>query len=74
MLFRLAQKEMEEFSFIAYWTSLSESACNTYVFCELIPWMELSLAFALIFGNYNLVHPFIILVGVICVDIIQRTL
>ena len=70
MLFRLAQKVMEEFSLIAYWTSLSESGCNTYVLCELIPWMELGLAFALTFGNYNMVHPFIIIVGVISVDMV----
>jgi len=68
VLFRMAQKEMEDFSLIAYWTSLSDCGCDTYIICTLIPWMELSLLFALTFGNYHWVHPMGIVIGVLGVD------
>lgn len=70
MLFRMAQKEMEEFQLIAYWTSLSDGGCDAYVLCRLIPWMELGLLFALTFGNYDYLHPLGIVVGVLCVDVV----
>ncbi len=43
ILFRMAQKEMEDFLLIAYWTSLSHRGCYTYIICTLIPWIELGL-------------------------------
>ncbi len=70
MLFRLAQKEMEEFQLLAYWTSLSDRGCQAYIICTLIPWMELGLLFVLSFGNYDCVRPWTIVIGVICVDVV----
>lgn len=69
ILVQMAKKEMENFSLIEYWASLSYCECFTYITCKLLPWIELGQFFSLMFGIYNLVSPLMIILVSLSVDI-----